>query len=374
MKALPPTPGGSGEHTYRDALAAKVRGRGAGLNPGNRFESLRLHVLGEQLDADAAEHPEGSQSLTRVFADSTRTLINHVDSPDLFFSWTVNPYRGCEHGCIYCYARPGHEYFSLSSGLDFETKIFAKQEAPQLLRRELMHTSWKGEVIIFSGVTDAYQPVERDLKITRRCLEVCVEFRQAVSIITKNSLVERDLDLLEQLNAFGGVSCAVSLTTLDPTLASRMEPRASSPTSRLKTMRLLASHGIPVTVMAAPLIPRINDHEMPAILEAAKEAGATAAGYTFVRLPHQIKALFLEWLTRHFPDRAAHVETLIRSSRGGDLYDATFFSRHRGTGEYADQLARTFKLFARKLGLDMPRRKLNTSAFQRPGTQQHLFE
>ncbi len=271
-----------------------MRGRGAGLNPGNRFEDVRLHVLGEHLDEIATQDDDGVQVKTRVVRDASRTVINPVDSPDLAFDWTINPYRGCEHGCIYCYARPGHEYLSLSCGLDFETVILAKHDAPTLLRRELMKESWKGETIMMSGVTDPYQPVERALRITRGCLEVCAEFRQPVSLITKNRLILRDLDILLKLHEHGAVRCAVSLTTLDASLASKMEPRASSPGARLETIRVLASHGIPVTVMTAPIIPRINDHELPALLAAAAQAGASGAGYILLRLPHQIKALFLE--------------------------------------------------------------------------------
>ncbi|CAG1002598.1 hypothetical protein PHYC_03006 [Phycisphaerales bacterium] len=355
------------DHTYRDALPdGPVRGRGAGINPGNRFEDIRLHVLGEHLDQRRIEAPEGEQSRTRVIPDSTRTLINRVDSPDLPFHWTVNPYRGCEHGCIYCYARPGHEYLSMSCGLDFETVILAKHDAPELLRRELSHTSWRGEAIMFSGVTDPYQPLERELRITRRCLEVCHEVRQPVWMITKNHLITRDIDLLSGLSRDGAAAAAVSLTTLDPALAAKMEPRASGPSARLRAIRELASAGIPVTVMTAPIIPRINDHEIPALLAAAAEAGATSAGYVLLRLPHQIKDLFLDWLARHFPDRAAHAESLIRQTRGGELYEPGFFTRQRGEGPMAEQIRRVFDLFAKKHGLVKARRTLNSAGFRRP--------
>ncbi|MCC6676663.1 MAG: PA0069 family radical SAM protein [Phycisphaerales bacterium] len=350
-------------------LAGAIRGRGAGINPPNRFETIHLHVLGEYRDELREVFPGGRQLPREVIHDVSRTIINHVDSPDIGFSWTVNPYRGCEHGCIYCYARPGHEYLGLSCGLDFETKIHAKLEAPELLCSELMAARWKGETIVMSGVTDPYQPVERELEITRRCLEVMAEFRQPVALITKNRLITRDLDLLVKLHEHRAVSAAVSLTTLDNKLASIMEPRASSPKDRLAAIRELSSAGIPVTVMTAPLIPRINDHEIPALLEAAAEAGATSAGYTFIRLPHQIKDLFLEWLARHFPDRAAHVESLVRQSRGGALYDAAWFRRHRAQGEIAGQVGRTFKLFAARTSLDRPRVGLNTTAFRRPPSQ-----
>ncbi len=391
---------------YRDALAqGKVRGRGAGLNPASRFEDIRLHVLGEHLDERAAEDPTGTRVQTAVFDDDTKTIINPVDSPDLGFSWTINPYRGCEHGCIYCYARPGHEYFGLSCGLDFETKIFAKRRAPELLRAALASPKWKGEPIVMSGVTDPYQPVERELKITRGCLEVLAECRQAVSFITKNKLITRDLDLLTRLGEHNAARAAVSLTTLDNALAAKMEPRASSPSERLEAIRALADAGIPVTVMTAPMIPGLNDRELPALLEAAREAGAASAGYVLLRLPWQLKDLFLEWLQRHFPDRAAHVESLIRQSRGGlggpgdeprdtrtpgglhaprtrpetslDTYglnknprgplsDPRFRTRHRGEGPVADQIRQTFKVFTKRLGFNRPMPRINTAAFRRP--------
>jgi DNA repair photolyase len=352
---------------FPDALPhGPARGRGAQLNPGNRFENVRLHVLGEHLDEVRVEHPEGCRVATTVTPDVTRTVINPVDSPDLGFEWTINPYRGCEHGCIYCYARPGHEYLGMSSGLDFETRILAKHDAPELLRKELMRPSWTGEPIMISGVTDPYQPVERELEITRRCLEVCAEFRQPVSMITKNPLITRDLDLFRRLHEFGAVRVAVSITTLDNELASKMEPRAGSPGARLRAVREIAAAGIPVAVMMAPIIPCINDREIPAVLEAAKEAGASSAGYVLLRLPHQIKALFLDWLQRHFPDRAAHVESLVRSAHGGDLYDSAWFERQRGSGAYAEQIARTFRLFKRRHGLDVPRGELSSAGFRRP--------
>lgn len=349
--------------------AGTIRGRGAGLNPPNRFETVHLHVLGEHRDELRAEFPEGRQQPREVTRDVSRTIINHVDSPDIGFKWTVNPYRGCEHGCVYCYARPGHEYLGLSCGLDFETRIHAKPEAPRLLREALMAPSWKGETIVMSGVTDPYQPLERELEITRGCLEVMAEFRQSVALITKSRLITRDLDVLARLHEHGAVSAAVSLTTLDNRLASIMEPRASSPKERLAAIRELSSAGIPVAVMTAPIIPRINDHEIPALLDAAAEAGAQSAGYVFIRLPYQIKDLFLEWLARHFPDRAAHVESLVRQSHGGSLYDSTWFARQRGQGEIASQIGLAFRVFAVRAGLDRPRRSLNTGAFRRPPAQ-----
>jgi DNA repair photolyase len=336
----------------KDGLPQGVaRGRGAGLNPGNRFEPVRLHVLGEHLDNQLREHPCGQQVRTEVYEDASRSVLNHVDSPDLGFNWTVNPYRGCEHGCIYCYARPGHEYLALSSGLDFETQIFAKPDAPRLLREALTKPRWQGEVIVFSGVTDCYQPIEARLAITRACLEVCAELAQPVSIVTKNRLVLRDLDLLSELSRFNAASVAVSITTLDNTLAANMEPRASAPRERLETVRRLAAAGIPVHVMVAPIIPALNESEVPAILQAAAEAGARDAGYILLRMPHQIKALFEDWLRRHFPDRAAKVLNAMREAHGGELYSPQFFDRQRGTGVRAEHLAQAFTLFKRRAGL-----------------------
>lgn len=354
---------------FPDALShGPVRGRGAGLNPGNRFEDVRLHVLGDHLDAQAAEAPDGRQIPTTILDDDTKSIINPVDSPDLNFSWTINPYRGCEHGCIYCYARPGHEYLGMSSGLDFETKILAKRRAPELLRKALARPLWTGEPVMMSGVTDPYQPVERDLKITRGCLEVLAECRQAVCLITKNRLILRDLDVLSRLREHRAVHAAVSITSLDPVQASKMEPRASSPRDRLETIRQLTSAGIPVTVMTAPIIPGLNDHEVPAILEAAREAGATMAGYVLLRLPYQIKDLFLDWLKRNFPLRAQHVESLIRQTHGGELYDASYFTRQRGEGPIAAQIRQNFTVFKRRFHLDRSGESLNTKAFRRPQT------
>ncbi|MEE9212432.1 MAG: PA0069 family radical SAM protein [Phycisphaeraceae bacterium] len=380
-----------GSFEYPDALPVgpgrAPRGRGAGLQPGNRFEPVRLHVLGDHLDhlrqeaaGNRQETAGGAAKVeTEVLPDHSRTIINRVDrrkSPDIGFDWTVNPYRGCEHGCIYCYARPTHEMLGFSCGLDFETKIMAKLDAPRLLRRELASSRWVGEPIVMSGVTDPYQPIEAKLRITRGCLEVFAECRQAVTLITKSRLILRDLDLLRELARHDAVHTAVSVTTLNHELAARMEPRASSPTDRLHTVAALADAGVPVTVMVAPVIPAVTDREMPAILKAASQAGATAAGYVLLRLPHQVKALFLDWLTRHFPDRAGHVESLIRSTRGGALYDPAYGKRHRGQGPFAAQIQQTFELFSRRYGLAGHPRPLVTTAFRRPvwGDQIALFD
>ena len=344
-----------GDDEVRDGLVqGNVRGRGAGVNPGNRFESVRLHVLGEHLDDEARDHPQGRQVATSILDDHTRSIINRVDSPDLPFNWTVNPYRGCEHGCVYCYARPTHELLGFSCGLDFETKIMAKRDAPRLLRDALRHDKWQGEPIVMSGVTDPYQPMEEELRITRGCLEVCAELGQPVSLITKNRLIQRDVDLLADLAVRGLTRCVVSLTTLDNRLAASMEPRASSPTARLETIARLSEAGIPVIVMTAPIIPGLNDHEIPRLLQAASDAGAVGAGYIMLRLPYQVKAIFLDWLARTRPEAAGRVEAYLRGVREGELSDAQFGTRFRGTGPRAEQISMTFDVFKRRYKLDRP--------------------
>jgi len=360
------------------ALLGVLRGRGAAINPMNRFESLGVVAEESYLDAIArGEDGEGNlevntpngpacQIATHIFEDSSRSVLNKVDSPDLPFGWTLNPYRGCEHGCIYCYARPDHEYLGLSSGLDFETKIFAKMDAPALLRKELSARSWEGDPIMMAGVTDVYQPVEADLRLTRRCLEVMIEMGQSVTLITKSKLILRDIDLLRELSRRNLVHVAVSLTTLDHKLAAAMEPRAASPRSRVDVIRTLSRAGVPVMVMTAPIIPGLNDHEMPSLLREASRAGALGAGYVLLRLPHQIKAIFLEWLQRHLPDRAAKIESLIRQTREGELYQSNYFERGRGTGPIAEQIRSTFHLFRRKYKLEGRLPDLDRSQFRRP--------
>lgn len=352
---------------HRGALPiGTVRGRGAQLNPPNRFETVSLRVLGEHLDEVKLEHPDGVQVSTRVFVDRARTVINPVDSEDLDFKWSLNPYRGCEHGCIYCYARPTHETFGLSCGLDFETRLFAKPDAPALLRRELARPGWKGEPIMMGGITDCYQPVERSLKITRGCLEVMAGCRQPVSFVTKSRLVTRDIDVLQALARHNAVSVSVSVTTMDNTLARKMEPRAAAPAERLAAIRRLADAGIPVAVMVAPIIPAINDHEVASILKAASDHGATGAGYVMLRLPFQIKGLYLDWLRREFPGRAAHAQGQLRAVRAGRLYDSRWHARQRGEGPRARQIAQAFALFRRRYGLDRPGVPLSEGAFIRP--------
>lgn len=335
----------------------KARGRGALDNPEGRFE-VRRHEKDADDWADLAardmygeDERSPAQIPTQIFPDKTRTIIATNDSPDVGMEATVNPYRGCEHGCIYCYARPGHEYLGLSAGLDFETKIFAKYDAARLLEKELAAPKWRPKTIFFSGVTDCYQPIEKELKITRHCLEVLSEFKNPVGIITKNQLVTRDIDILGDMAAWNGAYVTISITSLKGHLARKMEPRASQPHLRLKAIESLAKAGIPVGVMIGPTIPGLTDHEIPAILKAAAAAGARGAHYTMIRLPHGVKDHFHTWLAEHFPDRAGRVLNHIRDTRGGKLYDSAFGSRMRGEGAYADQVAHMMDLFKKRYGL-----------------------
>ncbi|MFI5361870.1 MAG: PA0069 family radical SAM protein [Elusimicrobiota bacterium] len=325
------------------------RGRGTGLNPPNRFEELSYE---REETADPAETPAPK---TRFFRDNSRSILVKNDSPDIPFAWSLNPYRGCEHGCVYCYARPYHEYLGLSSGIDFESMIFVKEEAPELLAAELSKPSWMPETVALGGVTDVYQPIERKLEVTRRCLQVFADARHPCGLVTKNNLVARDVDVLSDLARLRLVRVFVSLTTLDADLARRMEPRASTPAKRLEAMRLLAKAGVHVGVMAAPMILGLNDHELPRLLEAAADAGAASAGYTALRLPHQLGPLLTDWLERHYPDRKEKVLNQIRATRGGALNDSRFGARMRGTGIFAEHLAQLFRLTCRKVGLNRER-------------------
>jgi DNA repair photolyase len=343
-----------------------IKGRGASWNPQNRFERLEYVV-----DDEAQNDPSIPKTL--YLRDPTRTIIAYNDSPDVGFEASINPYRGCEHGCIYCFARPTHEYLGMSAGLDFETRIMVKEDAPELLREELNAKKWQPQVIAISGVTDPYQPIERKLQLTRRCLEVLAEFRNPVAIITKSHTVTRDIDVLKELAKFDAISVAVSLTTLDPKIANIMEPRAATPELRLDAIAQLASAGIPVTVMVAPVVPAITDHEMPAILAAARKAGATGAGYVVLRLPWAVGPLFLRWLDEHFPDRKDKVLSRIHDLRDGKLYQAEWGTRGRGVGVFAKQIATLFDITCRKLGLNEDRSPLSADSFRRRGAQASLF-
>jgi DNA repair photolyase len=345
-----------------------VKGRGASWNPQNRFEKLEY-----VRDEDAPLEDEESTPGTVYLRDPTRTLIATNDSPDVGFEASINPYRGCEHGCIYCFARPTHEYLGFSAGLDFETKILVKEDAPSLLWDELNSKKWEPKTLAISGVTDPYQPIERKLRITRGCLEVLAEFRNPVGIITKNHLVTRDADVLSELASFNAARVFVSITTLDPDLARIMEPRTSTPALRLEAVSTLAKAGVPVGVMVAPTIPGITDHEMPKILAAAKEAGAQWAGFVVLRLPWAVAPLFERWLEEHFPDRKEKVLNRMRELRGGKLYDAQWGVRGRGTGVFADQIEALFDVTCRKLGLNERREELSTEHFRRRTLQASLF-
>lgn len=345
-----------------------IHGRGASDNPANRFEPLHYAVDPDEppgVDEDEALAPQ-----TVLYQDASRSVVSYNDSPDVGFDASVNPYRGCEHGCIYCYARPTHEYFGLSIGLDFETRIMVKQNAPELLREALMHKSWQPQVLAFSGVTDCYQPAERRLRLTRRCLEVAAEFRNPISIVTKNHLVSRDVDVLQQMAQWHGAVVNVSVTTLDDRLAAVLEPRASRPQRRLDAIRRLSDAGVPVGVMVAPVLPALNDTEIPAILKAVREAGARRANYVMLRLPHGLGPLFEGWLERHFPDRKDKVLNRIRDMRGGKLNDPRFGDRMRGQGLFADHVDAIFEMTRRRLGFDTEPIQLSTDHFCRPGPAQ----
>jgi DNA repair photolyase len=348
---------------------AAIPGRGAAENPPNRFETLAYAPDPEAVD------PEGPAPETRFFKDPSRSLITVNDSPDVGFEASLNPYRGCEHGCIYCYARPTHEYLGFSAALDFETKILVKEDAPGLLRRELSSPRWKPQVLAISGVTDPYQPVERRLRLTRQCLEVLVEFRNPVVIITKNHLVTRDLDLLGELAHTQAVAVYLSVTTLDARLAGTMEPRTSQPRRRLAAIEALSRAGVPTGVLVAPVIPGLTDHEMPAIIAAASKAGARFAGYVLLRLPHAVAPLFEAWLTEHRPARKDKVLNRIRAIRGGRLNDPRFGSRMKGEGIFAEQIEDLFGLACRKAGIVGRGPDLSTAAFRLPApAQPSLFE
>lgn len=350
------------------------RGRGAVSNAAGRFESLQREAVDDGWGSLDEELPP---LRTEVAVDATRTLINYIDSPDLPFDRTINPYRGCEHGCVYCYARPTHTYLGFSAGLDFESRLLMKPDAPALLRRELAKPAYRCAPIALGMNTDAYQPIEREQRITRAILEVLAETRHPFSLVTKSALVERDLDLIAPMAAQGLVLVYVSITTLDRTLARRLEPRAAAPERRLEILRRLKAAGIPCGVMTAPVIPALNDAELEHILKAAADAGADQAGYVLLRLPHELAALFEDWLRLHYPLRADHVLSLIRQSRGGRAYDADFRSRMRGQGLFADLIARRFRLACTRLGLNVRRHELDSTQFRPPGgagpLQQELF-
>jgi DNA repair photolyase len=347
--------------------ARSPQARGSVSNPKNRFERLEY--------APDPEDGEETERVRTVFLrDDSKTIIAHNKSPDVGFETSINVYRGCEHGCAYCFARPTHEYLGFSAGLDFESKIVVKPNAPELLRAELSKKSWKPQVLAMSGVTDCYQPVERRLQLTRRCIAVLAEFRNPLAIITKNHLVTRDIDVLRELARHDAVSVTISVTTLDMELAKVLEPRASRPARRLAAIEELHAAGIPVKVLMAPVIPGLTDHEMPALFEACARAGARDAGFVPLRLPWAVAPLFEAWLERHFPGSKEKVLGRIRDMRGGKLNDSRWGVRMQGEGFFAEQLHALYRLAHHKARFPQDAPALSTAAFRVPGGQMMLFE
>ncbi|MEX0922091.1 MAG: PA0069 family radical SAM protein [Rhodovibrionaceae bacterium] len=346
-----------------------AKGRGAQSNASGRFEAKRREAFDDGWDRP--EDEELPPLRTTVMADSTRSIIARNDSPDIPFDRSINPYRGCEHGCVYCFARPTHAYLGFSAGLDFETKLVAKYRAAELLRRELAKPSYKPETLALGTNTDPYQPLEKKLQITRQVLEVLSETNHPITIVTKSDLVLRDLDILAPMAAKGLARVCLSVTTLDRKLARALEPRAPTPAKRLAAIRALSEAGIPSGVMTAPMIPALNDHELEAILEEARAAGAGTAGYVLLRLPLEIAGLFEEWLEAHAPDRKERVLKLVRETRGGKTYDSTWGKRMKGEGVYAKLLAERFAKACRKYGFNKASWPLDTSAFLRPSSDRN---
>lgn len=332
------------------------KGRGAGFNPTNRFEKIDYEILEEEIDSER-------KIVTKYFRDTSKTALAKNESPDIGFTYDLNPYRGCEHGCIYCYARPSHEYLGFSSGLDFETKIMVKPEIHLLLEKEFQKKTWRPSTISLAGNTDCYQPIERKLQLTRKCLEVFLKYRNPVGVITKNALITRDIDLLSELAQLELVVVTISITTLDKHLHRKMEPRTSPPEARLLVVEQLAKAGISVGVSLAPVIPGLNDSEMPAILKRASDYGATFSFYTMVRLPFAVKDLFVEWLKREYPERADKVINRIKDVREGKLNSAEFGKRMTGVGEIADSISQLFDLSCKKYGLNEKQFRLSKDKF-----------
>jgi DNA repair photolyase len=347
----------------------RVRGRGTAEQPPNRFERLALEP-----DPDALEQGDEIAVATEYFRDATRSVITRNDSPEVPFTYSINPYRGCEHGCIYCYARPYHEYLGLSAGLDFETKIFVKGRAPELLREKLGRPSWKGDELAMSGVTDPYQPIERRLGLTRRCLEVLADCRQPVGLITKSALVARDVDLLSELARHHAANVSLTITTLDESLRRALEPRAATADARLDGVARLAQRGVPVGVMVSPVIPGLTDHEIPRILQRAAEAGARFAGFVMLRLPYGVAALFDAWLAEHAPAQRAKVLGRVRDVRDGCADAARFGERMRGGGPLADLDLQMFHAARVRAGLAEEPPPLSSAAFRRPPRLGPLFD
>ena len=347
-----------------DRPAPPAKGRGATFNPANRFRRDGREAVDDGWAADDDDAPPPLKTVVAIQA--SRTIIARNDSPDIPFTQSINPYQGCEHGCIYCYARPSHAYLDLSPGLDFETKLFAKPNAAELLRAELSRPGYVCDPIALGSNTDPYQPIEREWKVTRSILEVLTQCEHPFSIVTKSSRVERDIDLIAPMAAKSMARVYVSITTLDHDLARKLEPRATAPARRLQTIKTLAEAGIPVGVLVAPVIPQLNDRNLEAILEAAAANGARHAGWIMLRLPREVAPLFREWLDAHYPLRATHVMSLIQQLRGGRDYDSTFGTRMRGTGEFSGLIEQRFALAVNRLGLNRERAPMDTSRFRPP--------
>ncbi len=347
-----------------------IKGRGAAYNPPNRFERLQYQALEVELDYEDERPP----FRTQFYDDTSRSILARNDSPDISFTYSINPYRGCEHGCVYCYARPSHEYLGFSAGLDFESKIMVKRNAPALLEEALRRKTWTPQTVTISGNTDCYQPAERLFRLTRGCLEVFLRFRNPAGIITKNALILRDIDVLQEMARLNIVHVLISMITLDPDLVRKLEPRTASPTARLHAIRELARHGIPVGLNLAPVIPGLTDQEIPGLLKAAADNGATRAAFSPVRLPGAVEPLFTEWIRRTFPDRAEKVLNRIRSIHEGKLNDSRFGSRMTGNGEIARVMNDLFTLHASRHHLDGEWVEMTTKHFRRePDGQQELF-
>ncbi len=344
-------------------ISKGYKGRGSAENPGNRFDKIDIEPTEEEIE-------EGLSPKTVFYKDTSNSIISYNDSPDVGFNAGINPYRGCEHGCIYCYARPSHEFLGFSLGLDFETKIFVKENAPTLLRKELSAKKYKPQTIALSGNTDCYQPAERRFRLTRSCLEVLEEFKNPVGIVTKNHLVARDIDILSEFAGWNGAVVAVSIITLDAQLKSVMEPRASEPKLRLKAIEELSKAGIPVIVMVAPVIPGLTEHEIPSIIQSASDAGACGAAYIMLRLPYRVSDLFSNWLDRNFPDRSQKVLNRIKSIRKGELNSKEFHERMKGSGIYAEQIKDIFETAKRRARFKWHSTQLSTAHFRKPGGTQ----
>ena len=351
-----------------------IKGRGTNSNDASRFLSCHTEAIDDGWFDESLDDARGPA--TEIFIDSSKSILTRNNSPDIPFNVSINPYKGCEHGCVYCYARPTHAYLDLSPGLDFETRIYTKPDAAALLKKAFDRPGYRPEVIALGANTDPYQPVERKLKITRQILAVLHQYRHPVTIVTKSALIERDLDILGDMARHNLVQVAVSVTSLNRELSRRMEPRATAPQRRLQAIRVLADRGVPVTVLFAPVIPMLNDCEAEAVLKASSEAGACSAAYVMLRLPHEVKQLFRDWLLAHYPLKAKRIMNIVRDIRGGRDYDARFGVRQTGQGAYAELFAQRFRLTCAKLGIDRTSTVLDTSLFERvasSGPQLALF-